>query len=112
MSSRFKYAASGAGANVEKKVEKKPIQLAWKVRMCGCLKLQICSSVALCSASTAHENGRPWRSHLSADGQRFKEHLCDALVHRNYEEFSEIGNLCLRSAGLCAQSHSPGGEAD
>ena len=68
VSSRFKYAASGAGANVEKNVEKKPIQLAWKVRMCGSAKLQIFSSVALCSLSTAHENGRPWRSHLTEDG--------------------------------------------
>ena len=72
VSSRFKYAASGAGANVEKKVEKKPIQLAWKVRMCGCEKLQICSSVALCSASTAHLNGRPWRSHLRRDAPSLK----------------------------------------
>merc|ERR1719337_222998 len=59
VSSRFRYAASGAGANVEKKVAKKPIQLAWKHRMCGSAKLQICSSVALCSASTAQRNGFP-----------------------------------------------------
>ena len=88
MSSRFKYAASGAGANVEKKVEKKPIQLAWKVRMCGSAKLQIFSSVALCSLSTAHENGRPWRSHLSRDGQGLQTLRCNALVHPSYEEFS------------------------
>merc|ERR1719498_368962 len=50
-------------ADKEKEKKKKTIQLAWNVRMCGCLKLQICSSVALCSASTAHENGRPCRSH-------------------------------------------------
>ena len=78
VSSRFKYAASGAGANVEKKVEKKPIQLAWKVRMCGCEKLQICSSVALCSASTAHLNGRPWRSHLKRDAPGLKK--CYAVM--------------------------------
>ena len=59
VSSRFRYAASGAGANVEKKVAKKPIQLAWKHRMCGSAKLQICSSVAWCSASTAQRNGFP-----------------------------------------------------
>ena len=67
VSSRFRYAASGAGANVEKKVAKKPIQLAWKHRMCGSAKLQIWSSVALCSASTAHLKGFPYRSHLPGD---------------------------------------------
>ena len=88
MSSRFKYAASGAGANVEKNVEKNPIQLAWNVRMCGSAKLQIFSSVALCSLSTAHENGRPWRSHLAEDApaQKSKTLRCKALVHLTLDD--------------------------
>ena len=44
--------ASGAGAKVEKNVEKKPNHDAWKARMCGLLQLEITRRVALCSAST------------------------------------------------------------
>ena len=53
---------SGAAANVEKKVVKKPNQLAWNARMCGFEKLRMGITVALCSASTGTENGRPNRS--------------------------------------------------
>ena len=50
---------SGAAANVEKKVVKKPNHDAWKACMCGLLQLSSLSSVALCSASTWQLNARP-----------------------------------------------------
>lgn len=36
----FMYAMSGAAANMEKKDEKKPHQVEWKVRLCGLSKLK------------------------------------------------------------------------
>ena len=104
MSSRFRYAASGAGANVEKKVAKKPIQLAWKHRMCGSAKLQICSSVALCSASTAHLNGRPYRSRLAGD--KAECHIVNRwTVHTAAEGIALSGIRCLQKPRRLWQSN-------
>merc|ERR1719201_1633053 len=44
--------ASGAGAKVEKNVEKKPNHAAWNACMCGFLTLKRLIVLALCSVST------------------------------------------------------------
>jgi len=56
------YGIRGAGAKVEKKVEKKPSHARWKALMCGCAAVVTWSTVALCSASTGSANSRPTMS--------------------------------------------------
>ena len=48
--------ASGAGAKVEKNVEKNENHEAWKARPCGLVQLKTLKVAALCSASTGTEN--------------------------------------------------------
>ena len=93
--SDLRTGASGAGANVEKNVEKKPSQLAWKARMCGLANEVSLIVFALCSLST----GRSKTSCLRLPRMRRELSPRSSRTLWRSEMFLDSSDTCLARSG-------------